>query len=202
MKFTYISMKSILKKGTIGFFIVLSVYLICNIVRIRNSRQYFIIPHTNIEFTFYGDYIILGEKYTSILPPKSNYLKIKKYNNLFCKFVFLSDTAFVFYYSGFPSIQVESHLTDFEMVHIFPYSFDSNLENKYFLSANNPEIDFHVDRMRYYPRYIEKTDSSLIFIFNFEVRTDTCIIKATNQQIEKPKPWNNYIFTDYILLNE
>ena len=51
-------MKSILKKGAICFFIVLSVYLICNIVRIRNYRQHFLIPHTNIELTFYGDYII------------------------------------------------------------------------------------------------------------------------------------------------
>ena len=90
-------MKSILKKGAICFFIVLSVYLICNIVRIRNRRQHFLIPHTNIELTFYGDYIILGEKYTSILPPKSNYLKIKKYNNLFCKFVFLSDNFSSFF---------------------------------------------------------------------------------------------------------
>ena len=188
-------MKSILKKGAIGFFIVLSVYLICNIVRIRNRRQHFLIPHTNIELTFYGDYIILGEKYTSILPPKSNYLKIKKYNNLFCKFVFLSDTAFVFYYSGFPSIQVESHLTDFEMVHMLPFSFDSNLENKYYLSPDNLEIDFHVNRMRYYPKYIEKTDSSLIFISNYEARTDTCVTNINKQQIEDPKPWNNYIFT-------
>lgn len=195
-------MKSILKKGAIGFFIVLSVYLICNIVQIRNRRQHFLIPHTNIELTFYGDYIILGEKYTSILPPKSNYLKIKKYNNLYCKFVFLSDTAFVFYYSGFPSIQVESHLTDFEMVHMLPFSFDSNLENKYYLSPDNLEIDFHVNRMRYYPKYIEKTDSSLIFISNYEARTDTCVTNIKKQQIEDPKPWNNYIFTDYMLLNE
>lgn len=195
-------MKSILKKGAIGFFIVLSVYLICSIVQIRNRRQHFLIPHTNIELTFYGDYIILGEKYTSILPPKSNYLKIKKYNNLFCKFVFLSNTAFVFYYSGFPSIQVESHLTDFEMVHILPFSFDSNLENKYYLSPDNLEIDFHVNRMRYYPKYIEKTDSSLIFISNYEARTDTCVTNIKKQQIEDPKPWNNYIFTDYMLLNE
>ena len=195
-------MKSILKKGAICFFILLSVYFICNIVRIRNSRQYFIIPHTNIEFTFYGDYIILGEKYTSILPPKSNYLKIEKYNNLFCKFVFLSDNTFVFYYSGFPSIHVESHLTDFEMVHILPFSFDSNLEDKYYLSSNTLEIDFHVDRMRYYPKYIEKTDSSLIFISNYDVRTDTCVTNIKKQQIEDPKPWDNYIFTDYMLINE
>jgi hypothetical protein len=116
--------------------------------------------------------------------------------------VFLSDTAFVFYYSGFPSIQVESHLTDFEMVHMLPFSFYSNLENKYYLSPDNLEIDFHVNRMRYYPKYIEKTDSSLIFISNYEARTDTCVTNIKKQQIEDPKPWNNYIFTDYMLLNE
>jgi len=116
--------------------------------------------------------------------------------------VFLSDTAFVFYYSGFPAIQVESHLTDFEMVHMLPFSFDSNLENKYYLSPDNFEIDFHVNRMRYYPKYIEKTDSSLIFISNYEARIDTCVTNVKKQQIEDPKPWNNYIFTDYMLLNE
>jgi hypothetical protein len=56
--------------------------------------------------------------------------------------------------------------------------------------------------MRYYPKYIEKTDSSLIFISNYEARTDTCVTNIKKQQIEDPKPWNNYIFTDYMLLNE
>ena len=59
------------------------IYIICFIVMSGilfkiEQRQYYQTT-SGFEFTIWGDYIILGEKYTSLFPPTMNFLKVEKF---------------------------------------------------------------------------------------------------------------------------
>ena len=59
----------------------LIIYIICLIIMSGilfkiEQRQYYQTT-SGFEFTIWGDYIILGEKYTALFLPSENYLKIK-----------------------------------------------------------------------------------------------------------------------------
>lgn len=110
------------------------IYIICLITTSAilfkiEQRQYYQ-TMSGFEFTIWGDYMILGERYTSLLLPPKNYLKIKKFYESNVSITFLSDDRLVIWCATTDTLT--SKMTDYHIEHIYKgwlerYDYDEHI---------------------------------------------------------------------------
>lgn len=110
------------------------IYIICLIIMSgilfkMEQRQYYQTT-SGFEFTIWGDYIILGEKYTALFLPSENYLKIKKFYESNVSITFLSDDRLVIWCATTDTLN--SKMTDYHIEHVYKgwlerYDYDKHI---------------------------------------------------------------------------
>lgn len=93
------------------------------------QRQYYQ-TMSGFEFTIWDDYIILGEKYTSLFPPTMNFLKVEKFYESNISIAFLSNDTIVVWCATPDAIDVM--MTNYHMGHIYKgwlerYDYDKHI---------------------------------------------------------------------------
>ena len=141
---------------------IISIILIvtCVVLFKIEQRQYYQTV-SGFEFTIWGDYIILGEKYTSLFPPTMNFLKVEKFFESNISIAFLSNDTLVVWCVTPDAMDVM--MTNYHIGHIYKGWLERYDYDEHFIS-HIPPLSISLKNIDgiYSPIIYEVRDSSRV----------------------------------------